>query len=88
MARTCTKVIEAAKHIKYLAGTRDFSVKWMSSALAEEQGSANVIIGAVDASFAMDAMTRKSHGVFYQFCEQRGSQLEKMAAKHRYLEQL
>ena len=67
MARTCTKVIEAAKHIKYLAGTRDFAVKWTSSALDEEQGSANVIMGAVDASFAMDVMTRKSHGGFINF---------------------
>ncbi len=57
LARPCIKVIEATKRIiKYLAGTRDFAVKWTSSALEEEQGSANVIIGAVDASFAMDAM--------------------------------
>jgi hypothetical protein len=68
LARPCTKVIEAAKRIiKYLAGTRDFAVKWTSSALEEEQGSANVIRGAVDASFAMDAMTRKSHGGFITF---------------------
>jgi hypothetical protein len=68
LARPCVKVIEAAKRIiKYLAGTRDFAVKWTSSALEEEQGSANVIIGAVDASFAMDAMTRKSHGGFINF---------------------
>ena len=75
LARPCTKVIELAKRfaatftviVKYLAGTRDFAVKWTSSALEEEQGSANVIIGAVDASFAMDAMTRKSHGGFINF---------------------
>jgi hypothetical protein len=68
LARPCTKVIEAAKRIiKYFAGTRDFAVKWTSSALEEEQGSGNVIIGAVDASFAMDAMTRKSHGGFINF---------------------
>ena len=68
VARPCTKVIEAAKRIiKYLAGTRDFAITWMSSALEEEQGCDNVIIGAVDASFAMDAMTRKSHGGFINF---------------------
>jgi hypothetical protein len=39
----------------------------MSSALEEEQRCDNVIIGAVDASFAMDAMTRKSHGGFINF---------------------
>jgi hypothetical protein len=50
LARPCTKVIEAAKRIiKYLAGTRDFAITWMSSALEEEQGCDNVIIGAVDA---------------------------------------
>jgi len=54
LARPCTKVIEAAKRIiKYLAGTRDFAITWMSSALEEEQGCDNVIIGAVDASFAI-----------------------------------
>jgi len=68
LARPCTKVIEAAKRIiKYLAGTRDSTITWMSSALEEEQRCDNVIIGAVDASFAMDAMTRKSHGGFINF---------------------
>ena len=68
LARPCNKVIEAAKRIiKYLAGTRDFAITWVSSALEEEQGCDNVIIGAVDASFAMDAMTRKSHGGFINF---------------------
>jgi hypothetical protein len=39
VARPCTKVIEAAKRIiKYLAGTQDFAITWMSSALEEEQG--------------------------------------------------
>ena len=68
LARPCGKVIDAAKRIiKYLWWTRDFAIKWTASALEEEQGSANVIIGAVDASFAMDAMTRKSHGGFINF---------------------
>ena len=39
----------------------------MSSGLEEEQRCDNVIISAVDASFAMDAMTRKSHGGFINF---------------------
>jgi hypothetical protein len=68
LARPCNKVIEAAKRIiKYLAGTRDFAITWMSSALEEEQGCDNVIIGAVDTSFAMDAMMQKSHGGFINF---------------------
>jgi len=66
LARPCTKVTEAVKRIiKYLAETRDFATKWMS--LVEEQGSANVIIGAVDASFVMDTMTQKSHWGFINF---------------------
>jgi len=39
--------------------------------MEEEEGSANVIMGAADASFAMDTvtdtMTRKSPGVFINF---------------------
>ena len=62
-----TSLPSTSHAVSVLAGTLDFTVKWMSSALAEEQGSDNRIIGAVDASFAMDAMTRKSHGVFINF---------------------
>jgi hypothetical protein len=39
----------------------------MSSGLEEEQRCDNVIISAVDASFAMDVMTRKSHEGFINF---------------------
>ena len=68
LARPCEKVIEAAKRIiKYLWWTKDFAVKWTSSQLEEEQETANVIVGAVDASFAMDTMSRKSHGGFINF---------------------
>ena len=50
-----------------MAWTRDFAIQWTSSEEEERQGSANTVIGAVDASFAMDTMTRKSHGGFINF---------------------
>ena len=68
LARPCSKTIDAAKRIiKYLACSRDFAITWSSSEEEEKQGSANAVIGAVDASFAMDTMTRKSHGGFINF---------------------
>lgn len=68
LARPCHKALDAAKRIiKYLAWTRDFAIQWTSSEEEERQGSANTVIGAVDASFAMDTMTRKSHGGFINF---------------------
>jgi hypothetical protein len=68
LVRPCKKVIEAAKRvIIYLYATRDFYIEWWSSDAEVNAGSANVLSGAVDASFAMDAMTRRSHGGFINF---------------------
>ena len=68
LARPCPKVIDAAKRvIRYLAGTRDFALEWWSSQEEIDSGDADTLFGATDASFAMDSMTRKSHGGFINF---------------------
>ena len=68
LARPCQKVIDAAKRvIIYLYSTRDFSIEWTSSRAEMEAGKANVLTGSVDASFAMDPMTRRSHGGYINF---------------------
>ena len=89
LARPCTKVIEAAKHIiKYLAGSRDFrrqvdvvcSGRGAGICQCDHRSGGRLICdGCYDAKISLG---------LYQFCEQRGSQLEKRAAKHRYFEQL
>ena len=66
--RPCHKVIDAAKRvIIYLYSTRDFSIEWTSSRTELEASKANLLVGSVDTSFAMDPMTRRSHGGYINF---------------------
>ena len=68
LVRPCRKIIEAARRvIVYLNSTRDFSITWTSSPAEHENGTANILFGSVDASFAMDPMTRRSHGGYINF---------------------
>ena len=68
LAKPCKKVIDAAKRvIMYLMSTHDFYLEWRSSDEEIERGVANILVGAVDASFAADAMTRRSHGGYINF---------------------
>ena len=68
LVRPCRKIIEAARRvIVYLHSTRDFSITWTSSPAEHEHGTANILFGSVDASFAMDPMTRRSHGGYINF---------------------
>ena len=66
--RPNAKVIEAAKRvIRYLLKTRDFKITWSTQKgdIAPER--INRIWGAVDASFASDPVTRRSHSGFLIF---------------------
>jgi hypothetical protein len=68
LARPCKKVLDAARRVvMYLYWTRDFSIEWWSSQDEVDAGRANVLTGAVDASFAMDPMTRRSHAGYINF---------------------
>ena len=68
LAKPCKKVIEAAKRvIMYLTSTHDFYLECRSSEQEIEGGVANILVGAVDASFEADAMTRRSHGEYINF---------------------
>ena len=68
LVRPCQKVIDAAKRvIMYLYATRDFRIQWRSSREEHDNGTANTLMGAVDASFANDTMTRRSHGGYVNF---------------------
>ena len=68
LVRPCKKVIDAAKRvIMYLNYTKDFCIQWRSSREEHEHESTNTLMGAVDASFANDTMTRRSHGGYVNF---------------------
>ncbi len=53
LARPCKKAVDAARRvIQYLLTTRDFAIEWKSSRQSQQDQTDNVLIGAVDASFA------------------------------------
>ena len=62
------KVIEAAKRVvQYLVATRDFYIRWTTDENVIPKEMLNVLWGAVDASYASDVITRRSHGGFLVF---------------------
>jgi len=62
LSRPNAKLIAAAKRIvKYLVHTKDLGITWSISPQDKESGFANVLFAAVDASFAMCKLTRRSH---------------------------
>ena len=68
LVRPCSKVIAGARRvIVYLYHSRDFTIKWSSSRAEQCAGTTNILFGSVDASFAMDEATRRSHGGFINF---------------------
>ena len=68
LPKPCKKVIDAAKRVvRYLHGTRTLSIKWRSSAVEVEKEVANILQGFVDSSFAMCALTRRSHAGWINF---------------------
>jgi hypothetical protein len=68
LARPCKNAVDAARRvIQYLLTTRDFAIEWKSSRQSQQDQTDNVLIGAVDASFAMDTHTRRSHGGYINF---------------------
>ena len=68
LAKPCRKVIDAAKRvIKYFDATKDFSIHWWASERDVNDGMSNRLFGATDASFAMDPISRKSHGGYINF---------------------
>jgi hypothetical protein len=68
LAKPCKKAVDAARRvIQYLLTTRDFAIEWKSSRQSQQDQTDNVLIGAVDASFAMDTHTRRSHGGYINF---------------------
>ena len=69
LAKPNDKLINAAKRIiKYLVKTKELGITWKVTAEDRKAGFADVIFGAVDASFAMDPITRRSHAGFVTFC--------------------
>ena len=68
LVKPCKKVIDAAKRvIRYLDATKDFSIKWWASDRDVGEGMNNTLFGATDASYAMDPISRKSHGGYINF---------------------
>ena len=68
LARPNPKLINEAKLvIRYLVKTRNFSIKWSASDGDRKDDSANVLFGAVDASYAACQLTRRSHGGWLMF---------------------
>ena len=68
LVKPCRKVIDAAKRvIKYLDSTKDFSIEWWASERDVNDGMSNRLFGATDASYAMDPISRKSHGGYINF---------------------
>ena len=62
------KVIEAAKRVvRYLLGTKDFKITWSVNPDDIDSDRVDKIWGAVDASFASDPITRRSHSGFLIF---------------------
>jgi hypothetical protein len=62
LSRPNARLIAAAKRIvKYLVHTKDLGITWSISEQDKESGFANVLFAAVDASFAMCKLTRRSH---------------------------
>jgi len=69
LAKPNDKLINAAKRIiKYLVKTKDLGITWKITPEDRKAGFADMIFGAVDASFAMDPITRRSHAGFVTFC--------------------
>jgi len=63
-----SKVIEAAKRVvRYLLKTKDFCITWSTEEGDIDPERINRIWGAVDASFASDPITRRSHSGFLIF---------------------
>jgi hypothetical protein len=68
LARSCKKAVDAARRvIQYILTTRDFAIEWKLSRQSQQDQTDNVLIGTVDASFAMDTYTRRSHGGYINF---------------------
>jgi hypothetical protein len=68
LAKPNEKLVNATKRIiKYLVKTKDLGITWKVTAEDRKAGFADVIFGAVDASFAMDPITRRSHAGFVTF---------------------
>jgi len=68
LAKPCAKLIKAAKRvIQYLRYTRDFNITWTITDNDIIDQRQNVLFGAVDASFAMDEINRRSHMGFINF---------------------
>ena len=61
LARPNPKVINEAKRVIHLIKTRNFSIKWSSNDEDRAAGTADVLFGAVDASYAACQLTRRSH---------------------------
>ena len=68
LVRPNEKVIAAAERvIRYLIKTKDFKITWSTDEEKIDEDKVNRIWGAVDASFASDPITRRSHGGFIVF---------------------
>ncbi len=69
LANPNDKLINAAKRIiKYLVKTKELGITWKVTTEDRKAGFTDVIFGAVDSSFAMDPITRRSHAGFVTFC--------------------
>ena len=87
-----SKVIEAAKRVvRYLLKTKDFCITWSTEEGDIDPERINRIWGAVDASFASDPITRRSHSGFLIFnnggCISWKSGLQKMVCLLRLMYQ-
>jgi hypothetical protein len=62
LAKPNEKLVNTVKRIiKYLVNTKDLGITWKVTAEDRKAGFTDVIFGVVDALFAMDPITRRSH---------------------------
>ena len=83
LMRPNKKVIAEAKRvIRYLKSTRDFKIRWTTEPEFVPAELKNVLWSAVDASYAADVITRRSHGGYLVYlnggCVSWKSGLQKM----------
>jgi hypothetical protein len=85
LARPCRKVINQAKRcIRYLIGTRDFTVRRSTHPDSLADNMRNILWASADASYAADPITRRRQPRrLYRLPQQRPHRLEERPAETR-----
>ena len=67
LTKPCKKVMDAARRVvAWMYQTKDFELTWSTESV-EDEGDHHRLYASADSSFAMDVMTRRSHGGYICF---------------------